>query len=134
MTWLGVLSALLTAVGTFAGWLRNRQLIAAGRAQTDAATLKSALDESAAASEARDAVRVALNASLSGCATMTDSSAPIESHAPFCAVARPFLWSDRDTDETIRQAKEHNAAGAVLCRWGAPARLVPPAPLNSTSK
>ena len=62
-----------------------------------------------------------LSASLYGCATMMDSSAPTESGASFCAVARPFLWSDRDTDKTIRQAKEHNAVGAVLCRWGAAA-------------
>ena len=60
MTWLGVLGALLTALGGFAGWLRNRQLIAAGRDAADAAGLKAALDENAAAKEARDAVRVAL--------------------------------------------------------------------------
>jgi hypothetical protein len=48
---------------------------------------------------------------------MTDSSGPIESHASFCAVAKPILWSARDTDETIRQAKEHNAVGATLCGW-----------------
>ena len=60
MTWLGVLGALLTAIGTLVGWLRNRQLLAAGRDAADAADLKSALDENAAAKEARDAVRVAL--------------------------------------------------------------------------
>jgi hypothetical protein len=60
MTWLGVLGALLTAIGTLVGWLRNRQLLEAGRDAADAADLKSALDENAVAKEARDAVRVAL--------------------------------------------------------------------------
>jgi hypothetical protein len=26
-------------------------------------------------------------------------------------------WSDNDTDETIRQAKAHNAVGKRLCGW-----------------
>ena len=60
MTWLGILKALVFAVGTFASWLRNRQLIEAGRAEAIASNLKSVLDEIAAADAARDAVRVAL--------------------------------------------------------------------------
>jgi hypothetical protein len=60
VTWLGILSALLTAVGGLIGWLRNRQLIAAGRAEIMADTLQAARDETLAANEARDAVRVSL--------------------------------------------------------------------------
>ncbi|MCA3700803.1 MAG: hypothetical protein IOB84_13605 [Brevundimonas sp.] len=36
----------------------------------------------------------------------------------FCDLARPITWSTRDTDETIRGVKEHNAVGARLCGWG----------------
>lgn len=35
----------------------------------------------------------------------------------FCLLAKPFYWSAKDTDETIKQAKEHNAVGAKLCNW-----------------
>lgn len=38
--------------------------------------------------------------------------------APFCKVAEPIYWSGRDTDQTIKQAKEHNAVGKSLCGWG----------------
>ena len=60
MTWLGVIGAALTALGAFAGWLRNRQLIAAGRDAAVTAGLKAASLETAAANQARDYVRVAL--------------------------------------------------------------------------
>lgn len=32
-----------------------------------------------------------------------------------CNAFRPIDWSNRDTDETIRQAKGHNAAYAEIC-------------------
>jgi hypothetical protein len=51
------------------------------------------------------------------CATTTDSSAAIDAHAGFCTVAKPILWSAKDSDATIEQVKEHNAVGAVLCGW-----------------
>jgi hypothetical protein len=60
VTWLRLIGAALTALGAFAGWLRNRQLITAGRDAAVADVLKAASDETAAAKEARDAVRVAL--------------------------------------------------------------------------
>ena len=96
------------------------QAFAAGRDGADADDLKEASDETVSGKGVR-AMRfvLLLSASLCACATMTDSSGPIESHAAFCAVARPFLWSNHDTDETIRQAKEYNAAGVVPCRLGA---------------
>ena len=59
-----------------------------------------------------------LSATLQSCATTTASSGPTEAHAGFCDVAKPILWSARDSDETIEQVKEHNAIGAALCGWG----------------
>ncbi|QBX37208.1 hypothetical protein E4M01_05150 [Brevundimonas sp. MF30-B] len=55
---------------------------------------------------------------LSACATMTGSGAiePIQGAATYCAVARPITWSSRDTDETIREVKEHNAVWSRLCK------------------
>lgn len=38
--------------------------------------------------------------------------------ASFCDTARPILWSDKDSDGTIKQIKEHNAVGKSLCGWG----------------
>lgn len=60
-----------------------------------------------------------LLAILPGCATTTGSVAVTDA-ASFCAVARPILWSVRDSDDTIRQVREHNAAGVEICRWGRP--------------
>lgn len=50
---------------------------------------------------------------LAGCATTTASGG----REVFCGAARPIRWSAADTDETIRQAKSHNAAGRALCGW-----------------
>lgn len=61
---------------------------------------------------------------LAGCQTMlipsvgTDRSAAI-GKAPFCSVAEPIAYSRKDTVETQKQAREHNAVGASLCGWGA---------------
>lgn len=75
---------------------------------------------------------------LSGCATMTGSSGSPASdlefgriaaaiptveetarlgRAAFCDVEQPIRWSDADSDETIVQAKAHNATGVKLCGW-----------------
>lgn len=56
---------------------------------------------------------------LTACATMMGSSAPT-SPAPheFCLLAKPIYWSAHDTDDTIKQAKAHNAVGKALCGWG----------------
>jgi hypothetical protein len=59
---------------------------------------------------------------------MTDSSALTKAHVSFCAAAKPILWSARDSDETIRQVKEHNAAGSALCGWGAAGHGAPVPP------
>lgn len=50
---------------------------------------------------------------LSACATTTGSGGT----DVFCRAAQPIRWSASDTDETIRQAKAHNAAGKALCGW-----------------
>ncbi len=48
--------------------------------------------------------------SLTACATTT-ASGGIE-----CVRWKPILWSKTDTDETIRQVKEHNAVWSEVCR------------------
>lgn len=47
---------------------------------------------------------------LSACAHKTVS---VETDL-FCQIAKPITWSSKDTDETIRQAKAHNAVGVKL--------------------
>lgn len=49
---------------------------------------------------------------LPGCATTTAS---VGTDAVACSAFEPIRWSKADTDATIRQAKEHNAAWAALC-------------------
>ena len=44
---------------------------------------------------------------LQGCATTTDSAG---TDAVACSAFEPIRWSAKDTDETIRQAKERHAA------------------------
>lgn len=39
-------------------------------------------------------------------------------HVDFCDAAQPIYWSRRDTSETAKAVKEHNAVGAELCGWG----------------
>lgn len=59
---------------------------------------------------------------LNGCASLTGSGVtepPVVGANTFCAIAKPITWSARDTDETIRGVKEHNAVGIRLCGWKA---------------
>jgi len=35
----------------------------------------------------------------------------------FCRVETPACWSVKDTDDSSRRAKSHNAIGAKLCGW-----------------
>lgn len=55
---------------------------------------------------------------LSACAKMTGSGGiePVQGADTFCGVAKPIMWSSQDTDETIREVKEHNAVYVRLCR------------------
>jgi len=50
---------------------------------------------------------------LGGCATTTGSGGT----DVFCRASQPIRWSQADTDDTIRQAKAHNAVGRKLCGW-----------------
>jgi hypothetical protein len=49
---------------------------------------------------------------LPGCATTTAS---VGTDTVACSAFEPIRWSKADTDATIRQAKEHNAAWIILC-------------------
>lgn len=49
---------------------------------------------------------------LAGCATTTATGGRTDVS---CVAFEPFRWSRRDTEETVRQAKEHNAAWHALC-------------------
>jgi hypothetical protein len=55
---------------------------------------------------------------LPGCATTTASGGtkppPVTDMRAVCAGREPIRWSRADTDETIRQAKAHNAVGREL--------------------
>ena len=50
---------------------------------------------------------------LTSCATMIPSAAPTDK--VFCGAAQPIYWSKLDTDKTIAQVKEHNAAYVAIC-------------------
>lgn len=58
---------------------------------------------------------------LPGCTTMTSSAVPTDKVA--CNVFAPVYWSKSDTDKTIAQVKEHNAAGKSICGWKAAPKL-----------
>lgn len=53
---------------------------------------------------------------LTGCVTTTATGGRTEAVA--CSAFAPIRWSRRDTDATIRAAKEHNAAWSAVCRKG----------------
>lgn len=55
---------------------------------------------------------------LTGCATTTASVEPTTSSLTFCDGARPIFWAKRDTVDTIKQVKSHNAVGVDACGWG----------------
>ena len=56
---------------------------------------------------------------LPACSTMTTvSSAPTSSTRVACQSFAPITWSGKDTQLTVEQVKEHNAAGKALCGWG----------------
>jgi hypothetical protein len=59
---------------------------------------------------------------------MTSSAAPTDKVA--CTAFAPLYWSRTDTDKTIAQIKEYNAAGKALCGWGKPPA---PKPVQSTT-
>jgi hypothetical protein len=57
---------------------------------------------------------------LPGCATMTPIAAPTSDKVT-CTALRPLQWSRKDTDQTIADIKEDNAAKRAICpSWGTP--------------
>lgn len=59
---------------------------------------------------------MSLSVTLTACVTTTASKGKTNT-ASFCQVAEPIYWSSKDTDETIKQVKEHNAVGVQICNW-----------------
>lgn len=66
---------------------------------------------------AKPALMLAMLLTLPGCVTAMGSSGT-ETGKAICDQFRPLRWSDKDTDETIRQAKANNAVGKAICGWG----------------
>lgn len=57
-----------------------------------------------------------LVALLVGCGTTTGSGGTRAASIVACRGFEPIRWSSRDTDETIRAVKGHNAAYRAVCR------------------
>ena len=57
VTWLAILNGVLTAANALLSWMRERQLVEAGRAEVLAGHLQAALNDIGKARAARDAVR-----------------------------------------------------------------------------
>lgn len=49
---------------------------------------------------------------LAGCQTTAQTVLGV---TDFCDAAEPILYSSRDTEETKRQVREHNAVGVKIC-------------------
>jgi hypothetical protein len=60
---------------------------------------------------------LALMLPLASCTTTTAGGA---TKVALCDQFRPIRWSQADTAETIRQAKETNAVGVAVCGWVRP--------------
>ena len=58
---------------------------------------------------------------LTACETLTTVSGgtelppEIDPAKVACAVFKPITWSSRDTPETVREVKSHNAAWKAIC-------------------
>lgn len=62
---------------------------------------------------------------LAGCVTTTATGGTTDVHRIVatdvgCTAFEPIRWSPRDTDATIRAAKEHNAVLDALCNRKSP--------------
>lgn len=51
--------------------------------------------------------------SLAGCQTTNGGGTDVA-----CSSFSPITWSRKDTADTARQVRVHNATGATLCGWG----------------
>lgn len=63
----------------------------------------------------RLAIVLAVTLWAAGCTTMMGGGDQIS--AAFCKSFAPIVWSVRDTDATVQQAKAHNAVGVKICGW-----------------
>lgn len=54
---------------------------------------------------------------IAGCKT-TDSAGATDAVRVACQSFQAIYWSKNDTPETVKQVKEHNAAGKAICGWG----------------
>lgn len=61
------------------------------------------------------ALLLTLATPLAGCATTMGFSVPIKFVDTSCKAFKPISWSKKDTDQTIREVKSHNAAYKALC-------------------
>lgn len=60
---------------------------------------------------------IAATLTLGSCASLTGGD---ETDRALCTQFRPISWSTRDTDQTIREVKAHNAVGVAVCSWEVP--------------
>ena len=71
---------------------------------------------------------------LPGCSTMTKTAAPTSDKVT-CTALRPLSWSRKDTDQTIAEIKEDNAAKKAICpSYTRPAKVVQPKSSGLTFK
>ena len=67
--------------------------------------------------------RVGLLAVLTGLAAVLlagcESGGAVTANAA-CGIFRPITWAKLDTAPTVKQVREHNAAGVAVCGWRAP--------------
>jgi hypothetical protein len=51
---------------------------------------------------------------------MFERSESVDVNAVACGAFKPITWSPNDTDATLRQVREHNAAWDQLCGGASP--------------
>lgn len=60
------------------------------------------------------ALLLVLGPTLAGCQT---AGGVTETRSALCDQFQPIRWSSQDTDQTVREAKAHNATGKAICGW-----------------
>jgi hypothetical protein len=111
MNWLSALAAFARVIAAILDMAREANARGAGRAKP-----LRRLQPMHLISSLRPVLRAALLLTplsiLPGCATTTGSAG---TDAVACSAFEPIRWSAKDTDETIRQVREHNAAWKAVC-------------------
>lgn len=62
---------------------------------------------------------------------MTTTASSVPTDKVFCGAAQPIYWSAKDTEKTVAQIKEHNAAWKAICSKAADKK--PPAKSAGTT-